>query len=343
MSVNSYEQAMRRALVLAGNGPATGVNPRVGCVILDQEGRIIAEGWHRGAGTPHAEIAALSELAPGGARDGTAVVTLEPCNHVGRTGPCAEALIEAGIARVVYAVPDPGTHSRGGAARLRQAGVEVVSDVLADEVGAMLDDWIVATRLGRPFVTLKWASSLDGRVAASDGTSKWITGTTARQRVHEQRAASDAIIVGTGTVLADDPSLTARGDAGELLEKQPVPVVVGFRPLPADAAVFRHPHSPIVLATHDVAVVLAELSARGVRRAYVEAGPSLASAFVAANLVDEFQIYLAPTLIGGDRSALGDIGVATIVEQQRLTITAFEQLGFDLLVVARPAPRQEGS
>jgi diaminohydroxyphosphoribosylaminopyrimidine deaminase/5-amino-6-(5-phosphoribosylamino)uracil reductase len=192
MSSDSYQDAMRRALVLAANGPATGVNPRVGCVILDESGAIIAEGWHCGAGTPHAEIVALQSLPDGGARGTTAVVTLEPCNHVGRTGPCAQALIAAGVSRVVYGVSDPGKHSGGGAESLRSAGVEVVAGVLATEIEAMLDDWIVAARLGRPFVTLKWASSLDGRIAAPDGTSKWITGTTARQRVHEQREASDA-------------------------------------------------------------------------------------------------------------------------------------------------------
>ncbi len=331
-----YEALMSRALELAHNGPATGINPRVGCVIVGADGGIIAEGWHRGVGTAHAEVDALSKLPHGRARGATAVVTLEPCNHTGHTGPCSVALIEAGIARVVYAVSDPGHASGGGAARLRAAGVDVIAGVHAREVGAFLDDWLTAARLGRPFVTVKWASSLDGRIAASDGTSQWITGTAARQRVHEQREGSDAIVVGTGTVLADDPSLTARGDGGELLAAQPTPVIVGTRSIPADAAVFRHPHAPVILATHDVAGVLRDLRARGFRRVYVEGGPTLVSAFVAAGLVDEYLIYLAPSLIGGDRLAIGDIGVTTIGEQRRLDIASVEQLGTDLLITARP-------
>ncbi|WP_345763765.1 bifunctional diaminohydroxyphosphoribosylaminopyrimidine deaminase/5-amino-6-(5-phosphoribosylamino)uracil reductase RibD [Diaminobutyricibacter sp. McL0608] len=331
-----YAAAMSRALALAHNGPATGINPRVGCVIVGVDGSIIGEGWHRGVGTAHAEVDALSKLGHGAARGATAVVTLEPCNHTGHTGPCSVALIEAGVARVVYAVSDPGHASGGGAARLRAAGVDVIGGVLARDVQDFLDDWLTAARLGRPFVAVKWASSLDGRIAASDGTSQWITGTAARQRVHEQREASDAIIVGTGTVLADDPSLTARGDGGELLAAQPTPVIVGTRSIPSDAAVFRHPHSPVILPTHDVAEVLRDLRARGFRRAYVEGGPTLISAFVAAGLVDEYLIYLAPSLIGGDRLALGDIGVTTINEQRRLEITSVEQLGSDLLITARP-------
>jgi diaminohydroxyphosphoribosylaminopyrimidine deaminase/5-amino-6-(5-phosphoribosylamino)uracil reductase len=337
----TWEAAMRTAIELAHNGPATGVNPRVGCVILDDDGAVIAEGWHRGVGTPHAEVDALGKLPEGGARGATAVVTLEPCNHTGHTGPCSEALIAAGIGRVVYAVSDPGHASGGGAARLREAGVDVISGVLAEEVESFLDDWLTAARLGRPHITLKWASSLDGRIAALDGTSKWITGAAARQRVHEQREASDAIVVGTGTVLADDPSLTARGDAGELLARQPAPVIVGTRAIPKDAAVFRHPHPVIFEGTHDVAEVVRDLRARGFRRVYVEGGPTLASAFAAAGLVDEYAIYLAPTLLGGNRLALGDIGVRTIGEQRRLHIRSVEQLGTDLFIQAVPVQPEQ--
>lgn len=333
-----WEAAMHTALRLAEGGPATGVNPRVGCVLLDAEGRTIAEGFHRGAGTPHAEVDALSSLPEGGARGATAVVTLEPCNHWGLTGPCSEALIAAGVARVVYAVADPGRHSSGGAERLREAGVEVVGGVLADQAERFLDDWLTAARLGRPHITVKWASTLDGRTAAADGTSRWITGAAARQRVHEQREASDAIVVGTGTVLADDPSLTARGDAGELLATQPTPVVVGTRAVPKDAAVFRHPHPVIFEGTHDLRDVVADLHQRGFRRVYVEGGPTLASAFVAAGLVDEYAIYLAPSLLGGPKLALGDIGAETIGDQRKLRILDVERLGVDLYLRAVPVP-----
>jgi diaminohydroxyphosphoribosylaminopyrimidine deaminase/5-amino-6-(5-phosphoribosylamino)uracil reductase len=336
----AVESAMRHALSLAAHGPAYGVNPQVGCVLLSPAGEIIAEGWHRGAGTPHAEVDALSKLAPELTGGATAVVTLEPCNHTGRTGPCSEALIAAGIGRVVYAVSDPGVRSGGGAERLREAGVEVIGGVLADEVSESMHSWLTATRLGRPFVTVKWASSLDGRAAASDGTSQWITGTAARQHVHEQRERADAIVVGTGTVLADDPSLTARGDAGELLAHQPVPVVIGERPIPADARVLSHPLPAIVASTHDLPGVLAGLFERDIRHVFVEGGPTLASAFVSAGLVDEYLVYLAPVLLGGDRLALTDVGVGTIADARKLDIVSLDRVGDDLVVVARPAGRK---
>jgi diaminohydroxyphosphoribosylaminopyrimidine deaminase/5-amino-6-(5-phosphoribosylamino)uracil reductase len=310
-------------------------------VILGADGGILAEGWHRGAGTAHAEVDALSKFAPGAGRGATAVVTLEPCNHTGRTGPCAVALIEAGIGRVVYAVADPGEDSSGGDDRLRAAGIDVEAGVLADEATDFLADWLVVARLGRPFLTVKWASSLDGRAAAADGSSQWITGPEARADVHRRRSESDAIIVGTGTVLADDPSLTARDSAGALLESQPVPVVIGTRPTPDAAALRAHPREPLFYETNDLPVVLADLRERGIRRAFVEGGPTLASAFVAANLVDEYLVYLAPTLLGGSRLALGDIGVTRIGEQRRLSLRSVERLGDDLLLVAQPETAQE--
>lgn len=332
----ALERSMRRAIELAANGPATGPNPRVGCVIMTASGEVIAEGWHRGAGTPHAEVDALSKLPDGGARGATAVVTLEPCNHTGRTGPCALALIEAGIARVVYAVSDPGRESSGGAERLRAHGIDVVGGLLEAKVSAFLADWLPAARLGRPFVTLKWASSLDGRAAAADGSSRWITGPEARLDVHRRRATADAIIVGTGTALADDPALTARDSAGSLLPSQPLPVVIGRRNIPADAALRSHPRPPLFFPTDDLRAVLADLHGRGIRHAFIEGGPRLASAFVAAGLVDEYLVYLAPTLLGGGRLSLGEIGVSGIDEQRRLTIEHCARLGEDLLVVARP-------
>lgn len=328
--------AMRHALSLAGHGPAFGVNPQVGCVILDAGGRMLAEGWHRGAGTAHAEVDALSKLTPEQTRGATAVVTLEPCNHTGLTGPCSQALIDAGIARVFYGASDPGPVSGGGSERLHQAGVDVTGGLLLPEVEDFLHRWLTAARLRRPFVTLKWASSLDGRAAAADGSSQWITGTAARQRVHEQRGASDAIIVGTGTVLADDPSLTARGEAGELLEHQPIPVVIGQTPVPSGSRLLKHPQPLIHATTRDLDAVLRDLFERGIRHAFVEGGPTLASAFIAAGLVDEYLIYLAPVLIGGGRLAVGDVGVGTIADARKLGIRAIERVGDDLLVVARP-------
>jgi diaminohydroxyphosphoribosylaminopyrimidine deaminase/5-amino-6-(5-phosphoribosylamino)uracil reductase len=340
-----FEAPMRRALELAAHGPVTGGNPQVGCVLLDAAGTIVAEGWHHGAGTPHAEVDALSKLpvTPDGRPDAaglTAVVTLEPCNHTGRTGPCSVALLNAGVARVVYALPDPGATSGGGADHLRAGGVEVVSGVLAEEAETFLHRWLTAVRRGRPWVTVKWASTLDGRAAASDGTSQWITGTASRQRVHEEREASDAILVCTGTVLADDPSLTARGDGGELMPHQPIPVVVGERDVPADALLRQHPAGLVETHSRDLAAILAALDDRGFRRVYVEGGPTLASAIVAAGFADEFSIYLAPVLLGGDKLALGELGIPTIGQALRLRLTAIEQLGDDLHVRATPTKEQ---
>ncbi|WP_106816961.1 bifunctional diaminohydroxyphosphoribosylaminopyrimidine deaminase/5-amino-6-(5-phosphoribosylamino)uracil reductase RibD [Microbacterium timonense] len=341
MASEAERDAMRRALTIARQGPR-GVNPQVGAVLLSADGELLAEGWHRGAGTPHAEVDALSKLAPGAARGATAVVTLEPCNHHGRTGPCSEALIAAGVARVVFAVPDPGVRSSGGAARLRDAGVDVESGVLADEATPLLESWLTVQRLGRPHVTVKWAQSLDGRAAASDGTSQWITGPAARADVHRRRAQADAIVVGIGTVLADDPALTARTDDGALREHQPVPVVLGARSVPGTAAVRRHPH-PYLQYRGDAASggltgVLEDLRARGVQRVFVEGGPAVASSFLREGLADELLVYVAPVLLGGDRLAVRDVGVRTIGDAHRLTVTSVTPLGDDLLYVARPAP-----
>ena len=337
-----YESAMRRALELAAQGPITGGNPQVGCVLLNDAGDIVAEGWHHGAGTPHAEVDALAQLAHAEDAAGlTAVVTLEPCNHTGRTGPCSVALLAAGVARVVFALPDPGARSSGGAEHLRAGGVEVIAGVLADQAEAFLHPWLTAVSRGRPWVTVKWGSTLDGRAAASDGTSQWITGTAARQRVHEEREASDAILVGTGTVFADDPSLTARGDGGELLSHQPVPVVVGDREVPGEAVLRQHPAGLIETRSRDLAAILSELNARGLRRVYVEGGPTLASAVVAAGFADEFSIYLAPLLLGGDRLALRDLGIPTINEAIRLRLTSIEQLGDDLHLIGHAIPNDD--
>lgn len=334
MTATAVESAaMSRALEIALRGPR-GLNPQVGAVILSPAGEILAEGWHRGAGTPHAEVDALSRLAPGAARGATAVVTLEPCNHTGRTGPCAVALIEAGVARVVYALDDPGAVSGGGAERLRAAGVDVVAGEQAAAAHALIASWLDVQRLGRPHVTVKWAQSLDGRAAAADGTSQWITGPEARADVHRRRALADAIVVGTGTVLADDPALTAR-DGDALLPTQPAPVVIGTRATPADAAVRRHPHAPLFFDGPDLAPILADLRSRGVQRVFVEGGPTLASAFLAAGLADTVLAYLAPVLLGGPRLALTDIGVGTIDEARRLHVDEWLPLGADLLAIAR--------
>ncbi|MEY4554056.1 MAG: bifunctional diaminohydroxyphosphoribosylaminopyrimidine [Actinomycetota bacterium] len=329
-----YEDAMRRALQLALNGPAFGVNPQVGAVILDESSNIVAEGWHEGAGTPHAEVMALAQLPSPLPAGYTAVVTLEPCNHTGRTGPCAQALIAAGISRVVYASADPGVESGAGASTLRDAGVEVIGGVLEAEADDQARVWLVSTQNQRPFVTLKWAQSLDGRAAAADGTSKWISGPESRAHAHLLRSQIDAILVGTGTVLADNPSLTARKPDGTLYEHQPLRVIVGNSMMPADARVFNDEAETIRIRNHDITVLLAELYARGVKHLMVEGGPTVASAFVKANLVDEFVTYLAPQLIGGPGLAVRDLGVESMDQAVQLTFLETRALGADLYIRA---------
>ncbi len=362
------EAGMHRALAIAVRGPEPDENPRVGCVLLDSAGRIVSEGWHRGAGTPHAEIDALSRVPAEWQErrsELTAVVTLEPCNHTGRTGPCAVALIDAGIGAVVYALGDPGNASSGGATTLRDAGVPVRGGVLATQARALLSGWLTrhapstphtpgsAPLAPRPRVTVKWAQTLDGRAAAADGSSQWITGPDARADVHQRRAAADAILVGTGTLLADDPALTARAPGGELLvaaARQPLPVVVGHRGIPAGARVNTHPAlaahglaAPLQLAGDDLVADLADLAARGIRSVFVEGGPTVASALIAAGLVDEVLVYVAPALLGGPRLALTDLGIADMSGIARLTVTHTAQLGSDLLIQAAITPAREGN
>lgn len=341
MASAAETDAMRRALRLARNGPR-GLNPQVGAVLLSPAGEVLAEGYHRGAGTPHAEVDALSQLTPGAARGATAVVTLEPCNHTGRTGPCAVALLEAGVERVVYALDDPTDAATGGADRLRGGGVDVEAGLERDAAADLVHDWVHLQRTGRPVVTVKWAQSLDGRAAADDGSSQWITGPAARRDVHERRAAADAILAGTGTVRADDPALTARADDGSLLPDQPVPVIVGESPIAPDAAVHRHPREPLFFATRDLAAVLDDLGSRGIQRIFVEGGPTLESALVRDGLADEVLVYVAPVLLGGSRLALGDVGVPTIDAARRLEVASIDVLGDDIRVVARPVHDPQG-
>ncbi|MCB1274434.1 MAG: bifunctional diaminohydroxyphosphoribosylaminopyrimidine deaminase/5-amino-6-(5-phosphoribosylamino)uracil reductase RibD [Leucobacter sp.] len=364
---------MRRALALARRSPLGNPNPQVGCVIVDAEGRIVAEGWHRGAGTTHAEVDALTRLPAewaARARELTAVVTLEPCNHTGRTGPCAQQLAEAGIGAVAYSIADPSIRAGGGAQTLREAGIEVIDGVLAAEGRALAAPWLTlqpgaepaaeldaeparaATRKSaRPRVTVKWAQTLDGRAAAADGSSQWITGKAARADVHRHRAAADAILVGTGTLLADDPALTARAADGDLLvpaDAQPIPVVLGRRAIPAGAAIRRHPAlaahglaEPIRFNGDDPARHLADLHERGIRHLFVEGGPTIASALIAAGLVDDVLVYVAPALLGGPRLALGDLGITGIAGILPLTGAAVDQLGPDLRLTAAIDHRKE--
>lgn len=337
----TVDAAMGRALELAARGPSTGPNPQVGCVLLapgtDAERAVLTEGWHRGAGTAHAEADALARAAERGVdvRGSTAVVTLEPCNHVGRTAPCAAALVQAGVAEVVYSVSDPNPVAAGGAEHLRAHGVRVRGGVHEAAGAELLRVWLTAARRGTPYVTLKTATSLDGCVAAADGSSRWITGSVAREHAHGVRARVDAIAVGTGTLLADDPSLTARTPGGGLAAHQPLRVIVGERDLPSGARVHGAGGEVLHLRTRDVHEVLTELGARGVRHLLLEGGPVLASAFLRAGAVDELHSYVAPVLVGSGRRAITDLGGRSLDDALRFRTIHTQQLGDDVLVVSR--------
>jgi diaminohydroxyphosphoribosylaminopyrimidine deaminase/5-amino-6-(5-phosphoribosylamino)uracil reductase len=295
----------------------------VACIILDADGRVVAEGWHRGAGTAHAEVDAL-RVAGEAARGGTAVVTLEPCNHTGRTGPCSQALIDAGVARVVYAQTDPNPLAAGGARTLSDAGIETEAGLFAEESEAMNRAWTFSVTHGRPLVTLKFAASIDGRVAAADGTSRWITSAVARRDVHRLRSTCDAILVGTGTALADDPHLTVRDVP---VVSQPLRVVMGERVVPETARIFDDAAETLVVADRRPEEALRILGEREVRHLLVEGGPTIAGAFLAAGLVDEVVAYIAPVFLGAGASALADFGVTTIDEALRLDLADLTVLG----------------
>ncbi len=336
MASPSEVAAMRQALDLARSpDAAVGPNPRVGCVILGPDGDVIASGYHRGAGHAHAEIVALA-AASDRARGATAVVTLEPCNHTGRTGPCSQALRDAGIARVVFGQPDENLVARGGADTLRAGGVDVEGGVLADEARMVNPIWTFAVETGRPYVTWKFAATLDGRSAAADGTSRWITSAEARADVHRLRAECDAILVGTGTALADDPQLTVRDGNGRPLDRryQPLRVVMGLRDVPAGAAVLDDAAETVRLVTRDPADALKQLADRDRQHVWLEGGPTLAGAFWQAGLVDRVIAYLAPALLGSGVAALADAGVRTISEAIRLELIDVTRIGPDVRLTA---------
>lgn len=324
---SSESAAMQRALELAATpGFALSGNPRVGCVLLAPDGTVLGQGFHRGAGTVHAEVDALTSAGTS-ARGATAVVTLEPCNHTGRTGPCTEALIAAGVSRVVFAQPDPTPEAAGGAARLRAAGIEVVSGLAENAAAELNRHWTFAVQRRRPWVVWKFAASLDGRSAAADGSSQWITNADARADVHRLRAACDTILVGTGTALIDDPALTVRNPDGSLAPVQPMRAVMGRRALPADAQLAAG--ATVVLDTREPDQALTRLFDAGARRVLLEGGPTLAADFVNAGLVDEVVAYLAPALLGAGSNAVADFGVPAIDEALRLDVTDIALIGPD--------------
>jgi diaminohydroxyphosphoribosylaminopyrimidine deaminase/5-amino-6-(5-phosphoribosylamino)uracil reductase len=351
------ERFMRRALELARSWPHASPNPRVGAVVV-RDGRVVAEGRHEGAGTPHAEMKALDGVDASGA---TLYVNLEPCDHHGRTPPCAPALVAAGIVRVVAAHEDPDPRVRGrGFAALERRGVDVTTGVLAAEAGATNAPYLHHARTGLPLVSLKLATSLDGRLSAPDGSARWITGPEARARVHARRAEVDAVVVGAGTIVADDPLLTARGDASRA-GVQPARVVVdALGRVSPEARVFARGTDVIVATTDrcpherqtawketgaevavfpegpggvDLGALLRWLGERPMLDVMCEGGARLATSLLSQDLVDRLEVHLGPVLLGRGGASLGDLGVATMADARRWQLVEVERNGDDAVMV----------
>lgn len=302
-------------------------NPRVGCVIV-RNGVIVGEGAHQRDGDAHAEINALA-LAGDLAQGATAFVTLEPCKHVGRTGACAEALIAAGIARVVIGVPDPTSEAGGGADVLRAAGIDV-EFVASEESRIVNEHWLHVQQHGRPFVTLKLATSSDGRVAAADGVETAISNDSSRKRVHALRARVDAVLVGTNTAVVDDPELTVRFAQ---TAQQARRFIMGLRQLPANLRALQGSEPAVQLHTHDPQQAMALLADQRIRHVLVEGGPTIARAFIEAGLVDEVIWITAPVVLVSGPLALGEMPLSSLHRWRRV---ATEDLDGDLWSVLRP-------
>lgn len=350
---------MARALRLAGRGLyGADPNPRVGCVLV-RDGAVVGEGWHARAGEAHAEVMAL-EAAGASARGADCFVSLEPCNHTGRTGPCSEALIGAGVRRVLAATPDPDPSVEGGGlARLREAGIQVEEGVLAEEAEALNPGFFSRARRGRPWIRVKLAASLDGRTAVASGESRWITGEAARADVQRWRARASALLTGAGTLVADDPRLDVRIET----PRQPARVVLdpSWR-TPPDARLFES-GGPVILfgmegaaapealagrarietvaaadGRLDLAAVARRLAALEVNELQVECGPTLAGAWIRSGLVDELVLYLAPSLLGHEGRPLAGIpGIGTMADRLDWRWHEIRQVGSDLRLVLRPA------
>ncbi|MBK1681220.1 bifunctional diaminohydroxyphosphoribosylaminopyrimidine deaminase/5-amino-6-(5-phosphoribosylamino)uracil reductase RibD [Rhodocyclus tenuis] len=360
---------MARALQLAERGlNSTSPNPRVGCVIA-RNGRVVGEGWHERAGEPHAEVHALAAAAAGdpeAARGADVYVTLEPCAHYGRTPPCADALVAAGVARVVAAMQDPDPRVAGrGLERLAAAGIRTECGLLADTARELNIGFVSRLTCGRPWLRAKLAASLDGRTALADGASQWITGAAARADGQHWRARACAILSASGTVLHDDPQLSVRlGDAGQASQRQPLKVIVDSRlRTPPGARLLAQGQTLIVGAGGDparaaalsargaevldlpgsdgrvnLAALLAELARRGVNEIHVEAGRVLIGSLLAAGLVDELLLYFAPCLLGDSAQGMFALPpLASLAQRQALKIHDWRIIGDDLRVIARCA------
>ena len=325
-----YTVAMQRAIALSQKGLGkTSPNPIVGAVIVNSDGQIIAEGFHDRMSSPdHAEVVAL-KAAGAQAKGATMVITLEPCNHTGATGPCSKAIADAGISKVIYAIKDPNKQAAGGAQALRDQGVQVEGGVLESDAAYANRAWLTKIEKNRPFFTWKVATTLDGKIAATDGTSQWISNEISRKDVQILRRQADAILVGTNTVITDDPHLIPRGDFPGFATN-PLRVVCGEQQLPPTSKVFDDAATTLLVKTKNLNDLVEELNKTGVNHVLVEAGPKLATAMLKQGLLDELVIYQAPSLLGQGKSFVADIGATTINELLALDHVATEVLDGDI-------------
>jgi len=323
--VLSADEAMARAIECATFGLGkTFPNPIVGAVITSATGEFISEGFHQGG--DHAEVIAIgtAKEIPAGS---VIYITLEPCNHHGKTPPCVDAIIAAGIKKVVFAVTDPNPVATGGTERLQESGIEVKSGI--GEVQARLENRAWLTKIGksRPRITWKIASTMDGKVAATDGSSKWITGEIARADVARIRSQADAIVTSTATVIADDPLLTSKG-----LGKNPVRIVMGITELSSNSKILGTDAETVLIKSRDSKDLISLVKVRGFNQILIESGPTLGTALLRADLVDEIILYQAPTFLGSGKASIGDLGISSISDRLDFEIADVEILGADLKI-----------
>ena len=329
------QSAMLHAIGLAEKALGkTAPNPVVGAVIIDAAGDIVGEGFHDRMLSPnHAEIVAI-KAAGNKSRGATMVVTLEPCNHTGSTAPCTQAVIDAGISTVVFALKDPNSHAAGGEEVLRSAGITVQSGICEKEAAYSNRAWLMKIAKTRPYFTWKVAATLDGKVAALDGSSKWITNTESRHDVQILRRSVDAILVGTNTVIVDDPHLMPRGNFFGYTTN-PLRVIFGERELPATAKIFDNAARSLVVKSKDLDQLVKSLNQHGVNHVLVEAGPTLATAMLEAGLLDELVIYQAPSIMGMGKTFIGDLGAKTIDHRVVMDHVSTQILNSDIKSVYR--------
>ena len=330
-----YTVAMQRAIALSEKGLGKcAPNPIVGAVIIGANGKVVGEGFHdRMSSKDHAEVVAIrsaGDLAKGA----TMVVTLEPCNHTGSTGPCTQAIIDSGISTVVFAVKDPNAVASGGADALRAAGIKVIDGVLTDEASYVNRAWLTKIEKNRPYFVWKVATTLDAKIAASDGTSKWISNDVSRNDVQRLRRESDAILVGTNTVIADNPHLIPRGEFSGY-SHNPIRIIFGESDLPNDSKVFDSAAETVQVKSRDLNKLVSKLNEMDINQVFVETGSQLASPMVSAGLMDELVIYQAPALLGLGKPFFADDSVSTIENQMRLEHISTEVLAGDVKSVYR--------